>query len=61
MKDYVIDFMIASGILLTVANYCEINYGSPLKLDDLLGEYRAEVSELVESGVLVETESRHKN
>ncbi len=61
MKDYVIDFMIASGILLTVANYCEINYGSPLKLDDLLGEYHAEVSELVESGVLVETESRHKN
>ena len=61
MKDHVIDFMIANGILLTVANYCEINYGSPLKLDDLLGEYHAEVAGLVEEGVLVETESRFAN
>jgi hypothetical protein len=61
VKDYVIDFMIANGILLTVANYCEINYGSPLKLDDLLGEYHAEVEGLIEEGILVETDSRHKN
>lgn len=61
MKNHVIEFMLANGILLTVANYCEINYGSPLKLDDLLGEYYAEVEGLIEEGILVETESRHKN
>jgi hypothetical protein len=56
--DMVIDYLIKMGYPLTVKNYLHVSYmGDASCLDDLEGENRAEVEDLIERGLLVDTDT----
>jgi hypothetical protein len=56
--DIIVDALIKMGQPLTVRNYIQLNtMGDASCLDDLEGEDRAEVEELVEEGLLVDTDN----
>lgn len=55
-------YLYANGILPTVRNYIGLNWmGDYNSLDELEGEYRAEVEALIEAGLLVATDSDFEN
>lgn len=56
--NHVLDFLIATGQALTVRNYIALNsMGDFSCVDELEGEDRAEVEQLIEAGLLVECEN----
>jgi hypothetical protein len=56
--DIIVDALIRMGQPLTVKNYIQLNtMGDASCLDDLEGENRAEVEELIEEGLLVDTDN----
>ncbi len=59
--DCIIHKMIDAGLALTVKNYLTLAYfGDLVNLDDL-PETKAEIDQLVEEGILVDTESNQAN
>jgi len=60
--NYTLRYMVAHNIPLTVENYVGLNFmGDYGSLDELEGEYRAEVERMVEDGLLVDTKSERVN
>lgn len=59
MTDYVLEYMIRNGLLLSVSSYCRSNWGRDY--GQLDAENQAIVDDLVEEGKLVETESEEIN
>jgi hypothetical protein len=60
--DCVIEMMKKCGILPTVKNYIELAYmGDKSSLEELEGEERVYVDDLIEDGLLVDTESEYAN
>jgi len=58
----VVSYMIAKRIPLTLSNYLSIAYlGDVSSLEDLGPEDRAEVDDMREDGILVDTESKQAN
>jgi hypothetical protein len=54
----VVDYLITMGYALTVNNYLQVStMGDASCLDDLEGENRAEVEDLIEEGLLVDSDS----
>ena len=62
MNNYVVKYLISKGIPLTLLNYLSLAYMGDVKsIEDLGPEDRAEFDELLEDGILVDTESKQAN
>jgi hypothetical protein len=60
--DAVLDYMLKKKIVLTVEKYLELAYmGDISSLDEVGPEDRAEIEQLIEDGVLVDTKSNRVN